>query len=167
LSLYGRRNDISLFRSINREIIHDIIDIKVDLYKIILDETEDNLYGESLNKKYYTPIRLHCLISTEDQDTDSTDFGPDKTQVIRVAFLKDDIIKYECPIDIGDIFNWNDKFWEIDAEISNQLFLKRDPVTNKLIEFIDNSGWSVSIIFAAHEARREKLQIEEARYGNI
>ena len=52
MPLFGGSRDISLFRTMNRELINDIIQTEIAYYKIILDQTVTNVYGES-NKKYY------------------------------------------------------------------------------------------------------------------
>ena len=64
MALYGGARDMSLFRNINRELMHDIISQQCVLYKYDLDETQVNLYGEASTEKYYhPPVLLYCLIA--------------------------------------------------------------------------------------------------------
>ena len=80
MPLFGGSRDISLFRTMNRELINDIIQTEIAYYKIILDQTVTNVYGESNKKYYYEPLRLSCLIEKSEQDWSSDDFGPDIKQ---------------------------------------------------------------------------------------
>ena len=53
MALFGGQRDISLFRSINRELINNIIDTKVDIIKHAIKDIKENLYGEALGKQYF------------------------------------------------------------------------------------------------------------------
>ena len=61
MALFGSARDASLIRSINRELINNIIDVEVAFYKLSLNDTKANMYDESDKKVYYQPIRLNCL----------------------------------------------------------------------------------------------------------
>ena len=51
MALFGRDRDISLFRSINTELLRDVITQQCAYYKFRLDETKVNIYGESSGVK--------------------------------------------------------------------------------------------------------------------
>lgn len=163
MPLFADKRDISLFRHINRELINGIINIEVDLYKLSIPDSESDLYGESLNKNYGNPIRIFCLISVDEQSADYTEFGPDVTQTARFAFLRDDLVLTDVVIDVGDIINWNSQYWELDKEVENQYFMRKNPLTNKTIS--SDFGWNVSIVFAGHLTRKNKVQIEDMDGG--
>ena len=57
MALFGSARDASLIRHINNELIVNLIDIEIELYKLVLEDTRENLYGESDQKKYYNPIK--------------------------------------------------------------------------------------------------------------
>ena len=68
MALYGGSRDVSLLRSINREVIHDIISQQAAFYKFELEDTRVNIYGEASGGKYYhPPVQLNCLIERGDQ----------------------------------------------------------------------------------------------------
>ena len=68
MALFGGNRDISLFRTVNRELMGNIISQEVVLYKFNLTETKVNMYGESSGgKEYFNPILLNALIEVGDQ----------------------------------------------------------------------------------------------------
>ena len=52
MALFGGQRDISLFRTLNRELINDLVDTEVDIFKTSVYDVNDNLYGEAINKIY-------------------------------------------------------------------------------------------------------------------
>ena len=68
MALFGGHRDISLFRTLSRELINEIIDIEVDIFKSAVYDSDANLYGEAINKVYKPGVRVACLIETEDQE---------------------------------------------------------------------------------------------------
>jgi len=164
MGLFGSGKDISFFRNINRELIHDIISIEVDVFKLVNEETKSNLYGESDSKSYYQPIRIPCLLKSDDQSSNYSEFGYDYGQQIKFAFLRDDLKDRNVLIEAGDLIEWNNHYWEIDHPIENQLFMKRNPDTNKSLDI--KFGWNVSEIYLAHMTRRNRPNIEETRFGD-
>ena len=66
MPLFGSRSDARLINSITRELFHNYISNEVELYKLALNETEVNLYGESNNKTYFQPIRLFSNITKDE-----------------------------------------------------------------------------------------------------
>ena len=50
MPLFGGARDISLFRTMNKELMNDIIQQEVGFYKFVLQDTVTNVYGEAENK---------------------------------------------------------------------------------------------------------------------
>jgi hypothetical protein len=82
MALFGGQRDISLFRSVNKELIHRIIDTEVLIYKLNLVSTNTNLYDETDDKVYDAPILIPCLATVDDEQWTSEDYGSDTTQMI-------------------------------------------------------------------------------------
>ena len=68
MALFGRQRDIKLFNSLNREIINDISDLKIDIYKPSLSDSKINLYGEATKRVYLSAVRVACLIDLQDPE---------------------------------------------------------------------------------------------------
>ena len=73
--LVGR--DIDFFKSIARELVDTVIENTVVLYKINLNETKINIYGESLNKTWHKGVELYALIDKEPESARYDGFGAD------------------------------------------------------------------------------------------
>lgn len=162
MSLYGRNSDRSLFRSLNRELIKKWVDTEVDILKISVETTPTNIYGEAVEKTYYTDIRLACLIELKNRTTFDNGVGPDIEQISNFNFLRDDLIKTALVIEQGDLIDWNGELWEVDTVRDDQHFLQRNPEWNKG----DTTGWNVSVICEAHRTRKSRTSLERINFGN-
>ena len=91
MALFGRERDINLFHTINSELLKDIIQTEVAYYKFALEQTTINVYGESMGKVYYEPMKIACLIDRQDQAWSSDDFGSDVNQSVGFNFLKNEL----------------------------------------------------------------------------
>ena len=158
--LFGSNRDFDLLVNINRELLKDIVEQEVLYYKIALDEININIYGESLEKAYNTPVKLNCLITRGDQVVDMQDVGPDLNREASFAFLRKDLETSVVVPEVGDIVNWQENFYEVDTVRENQLFLGRDNSYN-LTDYGNKFGKSVSIIIDCHLTRADRIGIIE------
>lgn len=163
MALYGGKRDISVFRSINRELINRIITVQVDIYKVSLNDTKENVYGEAMNKTYYAPMRISTLMSYPDVNYVYEKATIDVKRNPIFNFLRDDLIKNTIMIEVGDIIDYDGTYWEIDTVDDKQLYMTRNPESNKTIG--EDWGWSVGIECNTHMTRRTKVNQERMRSG--
>ena len=161
MALFGGSRDISLFRHINKELINNIIQQSVGYYKINLDKTSSNLYGESLTKTYNDPILVNCLIERNAQAWTETEFGADVTREINVRFLRDILVDIQLVPEVGDVMLWQENYYEISGTIENQLVVGKDP--SYAYDDTTDFGSSISIIVNAQYIRPEKLGLKQER----
>ena len=164
MALFGGSRDISLFNTVSKELINDIIQSEVGYYKFALEKTTSNVYGESVGKMYYEPVRIACLIQREDQAWSSDDFGSDVDQSIGFRFLKQELRDINLVPEIGDILLFRNNFYEVDARVENQLIMGKDPdyaISTVTTDF----GNSHSIVVSTHQSRVEKLNLIPLRGG--
>lgn len=164
MALFGGLRDINLFHTINSELLKDIIQTEVAYYKFALEQTTSNVYGESVGKNYYEPLKIACLVNRSDQDWSSDDFGSDINQTIDFRFLKEELKDINLLPEVGDILLFRNNFYEIDTRIENQLIMGRDPdyaISTETTDF----GDSFSILVSAHISRVEKLNLIPLREG--
>ena len=163
MSIFGSRKDFNLFREVSRELISSVVEQVVGYYKISLESTAANIYGESTNKVYSDPVKMNCLITRGNQVINANDFGQDMTRDASFAFLKDDFKDFSLLAEVGDIIYWQGDYYEVDTVRENQLFFGKDNDYNDIEDYHSKYGASVSIICDAHLTRIDKLGIEEAR----
>ncbi len=164
MALFGGSRDISLFNSISKELINDIIQVEIGYYKFVLEKTSTNVYGESEGKVFYEPVRIACLMKKEDQSWSSDDFGSDVDQTIDFRFLKQELKDINLVPEVGDILLFKNNFYEVDTRVENQLILGKDPdyaISTGATDF----GNSHSIILTGHLSRVEKLNLIPLRGG--
>ena len=164
MALFGKNRDINLFHTINNELLKDIIQIEVAYYKFALEQTVANVYGESMGKNYYEPLKIACLIERQDQAWASDDFGSDVNQTVGFRFLKNELIDINLIPEVGDILLFRNNFYEIDSKIENQLIMGRDKDYAISKETIEH-GESFSVLVSTHISRVEKLNLIPLREG--
>ena len=154
--LFGSNRDFNLLTKINRELLTDIVEQEILYYKLSLEDTEMNIYGESLSKVFYTPSKINCLITRGDQVIDIDEFGPDLGREASFAFLRQDLVDIQVVPEVGDIVLWH----EVDTVRENQLFLGKDNNYN-FTGYGAQFGSSVSIIVDCHLTRGDKVGVAE------
>jgi hypothetical protein len=163
MALFGGQRDVSLVRSLNKELLHRFIDTEVLVYKLNLNATTSNIYEESDAKVYNQPILVYSLATVDDTVWTTEEYGSDVTQNASFAFLRDDLVTLDAHVEIGDIIEYRSRFFEIDAIEENQNWVGKNP-DNWFGG--DTFGYSVSIICQAHMTRQSIVNIVQNRFGN-
>lgn len=86
---YFSSRDQLLLNSFNAELLGDIIQTIVLLYKIAPTETKTNVYGETnqtTGKFYYPAVEMTALIERTDISSEDEGFGPDRKQSVVFKF---------------------------------------------------------------------------------
>lgn len=160
--IFGSQRDFSLFVGINRELLSDVIEQEILYYKFSLEQTQVNIYGEGMEKVFWEPVKLNCLITRGDQVNNVDDFGPDLTRDSSFAFLREDLTLVNVVPEVGDIILWHENYYEVDNTTENQLFLGKDDSYN-FTQYGSNFGASISIICQAHITRADKVGLTRVR----
>ena len=167
MALFGSGRDASLIRHINNELIVKIVDTEIELYKLVLEDTRENLYGESDQKKYYNPIVIPCLIQKDEKAIIGDDYGMDSTRTGIFGFSRDYLKDRTIIIEMGDILNYDNEFYEVDVVHSSNYWAGKNPSTD--LGFTrgerNEHGYSVEIRVEAHVTQRNKLNLIEVRSG--
>ncbi len=140
--------DIKFFEGISRELVDVVIETAVVLYKLVIEDSKTNLYGESLNKTYYQGVETTAVIERERATSEYEGFGADKSQNVEFRFNRFTLKDTGFYPEIGDIIFHNDGYFEIDNVREDQMV--GGQVDNKF-----------SIICSTFMTRRSSIQTEK------
>lgn len=152
MGLKGRwfsQRDINFINSVNGELISDVIQTEVTLFKACADATSTNIYGESkasVIKQFYPGIEITALIDRADIVTEADDFGPDRKQNVAFKFREKMLKEINFFPQTGDLVLFNERYHEID-----------DVVQEQFLGGVDDK--SHSIIVNTHYSRLSKIDI--------
>ena len=142
------QKEIDFIDSLNEELIDEVVGQTVDIYKISINDTEENMYGESTTKYYNDGFRVNCLINFIEPTIEQEDFGADLNTSIEMYFHRTTLVEAGFHPEIGDIVNWNDFYFEINSVTEPQLIA-------------GHQNYKHEIRAIAHRSRLSSLQIEE------
>jgi len=162
MALFGGQRDAKFLASINSELINAVIDTEIEFYKLVVESSNSNLYGESESKSYYDSILIPCLITKDDKNSSMDDYGHTYTRTSKFAIARDILVKADFYPEVGDIVFWDNEYFELDNVDSNQYFVGKNPETwpNGT-----DHGYSVSIVVDAHATRQTPQGILDMRFG--
>jgi hypothetical protein len=113
--------DIKFFEGISRELVDVVIETAVVLYKLVIEDSKTNLYGESLNKTYYQGVQTTAMIEREPGTSEYEGFGADKSQNVEFRFNRFTLEDTGFYPEVGDIILHNNGYFEIDNVREEQL----------------------------------------------
>jgi hypothetical protein len=169
MALYGGQRDISLFQKVNRELMGNIITQQCVYYKLRLNETKVNMYGEAAGARYYKePVIFNALIERGDQEYPDDDIlGVNFNRLLDFKFFREDLVDADVVPEVGDIIMYYEGYYEVDSTVGNQYFVGKDPRypynTNPLNPGLEDFGANLSIICKTHYTPADKVQITKER----
>ena len=155
--LFGSRKDFDLLVNINRELLKDIVEQEILIYKLSASDTTTNIYGEALEKTFLEPVKLNCLITRGDQIIDIDEFGPDLGREASFACLKQDLEDITLVPEVGDIVMWHEDYYEVDTVRENQYFYGRNDKYN--VDRTSGHCASISLVLDCHLTRADRVGI--------
>ena len=144
------QKEINLIDSMNEELIDEIVGQSVDIYKVNIENTDENIYGESSTKYYDKGFRVNCLILFNEPDVNLDEFGTDVNSSLEMYFQRNNLSSGSLNFhpEVGDIVDWNNFYWEVNGITEPQLIA-------------GHPNYKHNIKATAHRSRLSSLQIEE------
>ena len=121
---YFSRRDLNLVAQFNAELMGDIVEQIIQVFKISPNETKTNIYGETASetgKWYYPAIQISALVERTDMNADYDDFGPNRSQDYIFKMREKMLQQLNFYPEIGDIILFNDRYYEVDNVVQEQL----------------------------------------------
>jgi len=121
---YFSARDLKMVAQFNAELMGDIIENIIQIYKICPNETKTNIYGETSSEsgKWYLPaIQISALIERSDMEAEYDDFGPNRRQDYIFKMREEMLKQLQFYPEIGDVVFFNDRYYEIDNVVQEQL----------------------------------------------
>lgn len=149
LGRYFSPQDISFINGINDELLDDIIQTVVTLFKACADSTKTNIYGESSQaqgKQFYPGIDVTAYIDRSEIATNVDDFGPNRTQNVVFKFQEKALKEINFFPQTGDLILFNSRYHECDNVVQEQFLGGQDDK-------------SLSIIVNTHYSRLSKIDL--------
>lgn len=87
--------------------------MSVGYFKINLEATKTNMYGEALEKWYYPPVQVPCLIERGDYDNPEDEFGVEVSQTLTVKIIRDTAQSLNFMPEVGDILTDQERYYEV------------------------------------------------------
>ncbi len=135
---------------------------EIEFFKLVIEQSNSNIYGESESKSYYDSILIPCLITKDNKTANMDDYGHNYTRTLQFAISRDTAEKSGFYPEVGDIAFWDNEFYELDNVDANQYLAGKNPET---WQNGDSHGFSVSIVCDAHATRQTPQNIRNIRYG--
>jgi len=162
MALFGTVRDALMQIGVAHEFVNNVATQQIGYYKVVLPDTQPNVYGEALVKSYIGPVLINCLIVRGDFNTKIDNFGPDVIREVGFRFLKVDLEIANVVPETGDIVMYNELYYEVDNTNENQYFLGKDP-DYSYSQGLNEFGQSFSIICFTHLTTPERLGITQER----
>jgi hypothetical protein len=139
--------DVTFFKGIARELVDTVVQDPVVLFKVNLNETKVNLYGESVNKTWHPGVQLFALINKDPETAEYEGFGANTNQNVEFRFDRWMCEEKNTYPQIGDVIYFNGAYYEIDNTTEVQF-------SGGLPEY------SFSIVCSTFMANKANLNIE-------
>lgn len=121
---YFSERDLRLIGSLNGEVMGDLIENLIQIFKVSPTDTITNIYGETSSdsgKWYFPGIQISSLTERSEMTAEYDDFGPNRNQSHIFKLREKMCIQLNFYPEIGDIIFWNDRYYEIDNVVQEQL----------------------------------------------
>lgn len=162
MALFGTRRDISTFKGISRELLENVISQNCGYYKVMLEDTESNVYGEGQNKYFIGPVLINCLIERGDFEFKKESFGVDVDRPITFRFMKYHLEQANVVPEVGDAIMYNESFYHVDGVNENQFVVGKNNEYS-YEQGLENFGDSYSLILVTHLTSPDILGIKQNR----
>ena len=122
--LFITPKEINFINDVAKEVIKDVIGQKIYLFQIseIKSKVHD-VYEESPDKVFETPIELDCLVKYSGQTVTTNRFGSEKLLTIEAYVQARDLLDKGIELLEGDFFSYGSVFYEITKAPNSEIIM--------------------------------------------
>lgn len=131
----------------------------VGYFKINLEQTVTNMYGESVEKWYYPPLEVKCLLERGDFSNPTDEFGVEIAQTLTVKIIRDQFLALNFIPEVGDIVTDQERYYEVDT--LNTSIITIPGATSQNATPGQTAGEIVMYTLTCHLTRTTKLNLIE------
>lgn len=136
----------------------DYGNMSVMYYKINLESTKTNMYGEALEKWYYPPLQTKCLITRDAITNGNDEFGVTIANTITVSIPRITLDGYQFLPEVGDVLMDREKLYEVNS--IDQNFITLPGGTGQTISN-GTAGVTTIFVLSCYLTRLTKLNLIE------
>ena len=140
--------DYQTVLGLNQELINTIVDTPAIIYKINVEKTPTNLYGEGTRKTWYRGVAVPCLLRRDDARAVETVDVIDIEQKAEFHFLRNELNQRNIYPDSGDVIEYDAQYYEIE-------------VTSEVQQWAGQVQYNHSIKCFTHLMRKAPTQLEK------
>lgn len=130
--------------------------MKVGYFKMDLINTKSNLYGESIEKWYFPPVEIRCLVERGVFTNTDTEYGVDINQTITVTIPVTYLKELDFIPEVGDIITDQERYYEVNS-VDRQFITIPGSGTSESV--IGTPGQIVLFVASAYLTRTSKLNL--------
>ena len=145
------KKEVNLIDALNEELIDDVVGQSIDIYKVSLDDTNTNMYGEAIDggaKVFEKGFQVNCLILFNEPEVVEDELGPDVKGTIDLNFHRNSLSGSGFYPEVGDIVDWNGFYFEINSVTEPQLIA-------------GHPDYKHDVIVTAHRRRMSSVNFSE------
>jgi hypothetical protein len=139
--------DYQTMLKINRELINNVVDTAVIVYKLHQQASVSNSYGETTKKTWYVGVQIPTLIELNDTKSTEVLQTVDVQQDAKFNFLREELRVREIYPEMGDIILYDNQYYEIHN-------------VNEVQKIASRVEYNHSIVCETHLTRHTNLQLE-------
>ena len=133
---------------------------KVGYFKIDLYNTKPNIYGEAIEKWYYPPIEVKCLLERGAITNTDTEYGVDVNQTLTITVSKTEFeTTYNFTPEVGDIVTDQERYYEISSIDRQVVTLPGSAGGNPVPSAGNTPNQIILYVLSAYLTRTSKLNI--------
>lgn len=140
--------DMAFFQHISKELVDTVIETVITLYKLSVENSKVNIYGEATTKQYYVGTKIPCLINRQNTQPSQEAQTVDTVQTAKFQFLRVSLEEIKVYPEVGDFIEFQGGYYEINNTTENQLVAGQPQ-------------FNYSIVCEAHLTRKSNLQLDE------